>query len=410
MSYDPAPLDLPTHPAHSVGSEERLLTLMEIARSINSSLNLDEVIERVLDGAVRFSGAERGFLFLREGDQLVPWVHDHRGGPSIDVSRTVAEEVARTGRAIRRDDLAAPSAGSLSDSIVRLRLQAILCLPLVVTQDVIGVVYLDSRRPLPHQDPDLELIEALAGLAAVAIQNSRLVEDRVRAERTLAIGQMARAIVHDLRSPLTSIRALADLLHGRCVESDPARRHLVTIMAEADRLAELTGDLLRFSRQSPPPARAEARLADLIRQTIAPLRPLLERARIVVELDLDEQTIAIIDAPGLVRALHNVIANALEAMPDGGTLRLRCGLKEELAVVRVEDTGGGMSEEVRRRIFEPFFTHGKPRGTGLGLAIVRAIVEEHGGAVRVESAPGRGSAFQLELPATPTGHSTRRLH
>ena len=410
MSHDPARFDLPARPAQSAGREERLLELMEIARSINSSLNLDEVVERVLDGAVRFSGAERGFLFLRDGDQLVPWVHGHRGGPSVDVSRTVAEEVARSGRPIRRDDLAGPSAGSLTDSIVRLRLQAILCLPLVVTQDVIGVVYLDSRRPLPHQAPDLEMIEALAGLAAVAIQNSRLVEERVKAERTMAIGQMARAVVHDLRSPLTSIRALADLLHGRCSEPDPARRHLATIMAEVDRLTELTGDLLRFSRQSPPPTPLQACLADLLRQTLAPLRPLLERGRIAVELDLDERTTAIIDAPGMTRVLHNLVSNALEAMPGGGTLRLRCGVMGELAVVRVEDTGCGMPEEVRRRIFEPFFTHGKPRGTGLGLAIARAIVEEHGGTVRAESAPGRGSAFQIELPASLTSQSTRKTH
>ncbi|HZM69635.1 MAG TPA: GAF domain-containing protein, partial [Candidatus Cryosericum sp.] len=246
MSHDPSHVVLPAPTAPSASREEQLLTLMEIARSINSSLNLDEVVERILDGAVRFSGAERGFLFLRDGDSLVPWVNGHHGGPSVDVSRTVAEEVARTGRPIRRDDLAGPSAGSLTDSIVRLRLQAILCLPLAVTQDVIGVIYLDSRRPLPRQDPDLALIEALAGLAAVAIQNSRLVEERVRAERTLAIGQMARAVVHDLRSPLCSIRALAELLHQRSAEPDPARRHLTTIMAETDRLAELTGDLLRF--------------------------------------------------------------------------------------------------------------------------------------------------------------------
>lgn len=410
MPHDAAPSAIPTGPPRSAGPEERLLLLMEIARSINGSLNLDEVIERVLDGAVKFSGAERGFLFLRDGDKLVPWVSGQRGGPSVDVSRSVAEEVARTGRPIRRDDLAGPSGGSLTDSIVRLRLQAILCLPLVVTQDVIGVVYLDSRRPLPRKDPDLEPIEALAGLAAVAIQNSRLVEERVRVERTLAIGQVARAVVHDLRSPLTSIRALAELLHGRCTDSDPARRHLATIMAEADRLSELTGDLLRFSRDSPPPAHVEARPAELLRQTLAPLRPLLERARVEVELDLDDRTTAIVDAPGMARAMHNLVSNALEAMPRGGTLRLACGAQGDRVVIRVEDTGCGMSEEVRRRIFEPFFTHGKPRGTGLGLALTRAIVEQHGGTIHVESVPGRGSSFTLELPAAPAPQSTRRIH
>ena len=94
-------------------------------------------------------------------------------------------------------------------------------------------------------------------------------------------------------------RTFAELLHGRCADSDPSRRHLATIMAEADRLSELTGDLLRFSRDSPPPAHVEARPAELIRQTVAPLRPLLERAHVEVHLDLDERTTAIVDAPGL---------------------------------------------------------------------------------------------------------------
>jgi signal transduction histidine kinase len=97
-------------------------------------------------------------------------------------------------------------------------------------------------------------------------------------------------------------------------------------------------------------------------------------------------------------------------MPRGGTLRLACSAQGERVVIRVEDTGCGMSEEVRRRIFEPFFTHGKPRGTGLGLAITRAIVEQHGGSIQVESVPGRGSTFTLELPAAPAAQSTRRIH
>ena len=387
-------------PASTTGHAERLKTLMEIARAINGSIDRDEVVERVLDGAVRFSGAERGFLFLSEEGRLVPWTRGRRGAPSVDVSHSVAEEVARTGRTVHRDHLAGPTGRSVSDSIVRLRLQVILCLPLLAGPDVLGVVYLDSRRPLPHEALDLELLEALTGLAAVAIENSRLVEERVRTERTLAIGQMARAMVHDLRSPLTSIRALADLLHGRCVENDPARRHLATIMAEVDRLSDITGDLLRFARQAPPLERADARLVDILEETLRPLRPRLETARVTVELQTDGTSRAHVDAPRLVRALHNLIANSLEAMPDGGTLRLACGSRGDEVLLRVSDTGIGMPEEVRLRIFEPFFTHGKAHGTGLGLAIVRAIVEEHGGRITVQSAPGRGTSFEISLPSS----------
>ena len=378
--------------------EDRLLMLMTIARAITSSLNLNELLGRVLDGAVRFSGAERGYLFLREGDQLAPWSVGDADRSNVEVSRSVAEEVARTGRPIYKDNLGGDPGASVTASIVRLRLQAILCLPLAIRQDVIGVVYLDSRKPLPHHQPDLSLLEALAGLAAVAIQNNRLVEERVREERTLALGQMARAIVHDLRSPLASIRGLAELLHGRTAEGETSRPHLGTIISEVDRLASLTGDLLQFSKEAPPLECSEVRLADLIRSTLTPLEPRLRSARVRVDLSLDEAIRVRVDPSRMVRVLHNLIANSLEAMQGGGTLALGCNATSLGCEVTVTDTGAGMSEEVRVRLFEPFFSHGKTHGTGLGMAIVKKIIEEHRGAISIDSEPGRGTRVQLVLP------------
>jgi len=378
---------------------DRLVTLMEIARTITSSLAVEDILDRVLEGAVRFSGAQRGYLFLKEGDRLSRWRHGPSGEDDVQVSVSVLEEVAATGRPVYRDVAAGEPGQSTTDSIVRLRLQAILCLPLAVRQDVLGVVYLDSRLRLPHHRPDLPLLEALAGLAAVAIQNSHLVEERVRAERTSVIGQMARAVVHDLRSPLSSIRGLAELLRERAPQGDPARPHLTTIMAEADRLSGLTGDLLQFSREAPPLLRSTTRLADLVRQTLKPLGPRLQRGNVSVSLGLDEEARASVDAPRMLRVLHNLLANSLDAMRGGGLLDIRCGRVNGSCQLSVRDSGCGMPENVRRRVFEPFFTHGKAQGTGLGMAIVQRIVEEHGGSVRVDSAPGEGTTVTLALPA-----------
>jgi signal transduction histidine kinase len=380
--------------------EDRLVTLMEIARTITSSLALEDVLDRVLEGAVRFSGAERGYLFLKEGQRLVRWRRGPSEGDDVQVSLSVLDEVAATGKPIYRDVASGDPGQSTTDSIVRLRLQAILCLPLAVRQDTIGVVYLDSRRRLPHHSPDLPLLEALAGLASVAIQNSRLVEERLRAERTLAIGQVARAVVHDLRSPLSSIRGLAELLHERVPQEDPSRPHLATIMAEVDRLTGLTGDLLQFSREAPPLLRSPARLADLVRQTIKPLQPRLQRANVRLSLGLDEEAQASLDPARMLRALHNLIANSLDAMRGGGLLDIRCRRVNGTSEISVRDSGCGMSEDVRRRVFEPFFTHGKTQGTGLGMAIVQKIIEEHGGTIQVDSVPGQGTTVTLGLPST----------
>ena len=210
---------------------------------------------------------------------------------------------------------------------------------------------------------------------------------------------LAALVVHDLRSPLSSIRGLAELLHERAPQEDPSRPHLATIMAEADRLTGLTGDLLQFSREAPPLLRAPARLADVIRQTLKPLQPRLQRAQVDLALGLDEDARASLDSARMVRALHNLVANALDAMRGGGRLDIRCRRVNGTSEISVRDSGCGMSDEVRRRVFEPFFTHGKTHGTGLGMAIVQKIVEEHGGSVQVDSAPGRGTTVTLALPA-----------
>jgi len=378
---------------------DRLVTLVEVARTITSSLALDEVLDRVVEGAVRISGAQRGYLFLRDGESLEPWRSGREDGANIEVSRSVAEEVARTGKPVYRDGLGHETGASLTASIVRLRLQAILCLPLAVRQDVIGVVYLDSRRPLPQHQPDLPLLEALAGLAAVAIQNTRLVEDRVRTERTLVMGRMARAIVHDLRSPLSGVRGLADLVRDRAADGDPSRPHLTTIINEIDRLTVLIGDLLQFSTEAPALVRARVQLADLVRRTLEPLAPRLAAAGVRLLTELDHEARASVDEQRMLRLLHNLVANAIEAMPGGGTLTLRLSPAAGGWHLGVRDTGCGMSEEVRRRVFEPFFSHGKPNGTGLGMAIVLKIAEEHGASIRIDTAPGRGTEIGLTLPA-----------
>lgn len=224
----------------------------------------------------------------------------------------------------------------------------------------------------------------------------------VQAERVAAWREMARRLAHELKNPIFPIQVSLDTL-GRALERDPAsfphlfRASSGTIRQELQalkRIVEEFSDFARMPRPRPRPTDLNAVAA----QALALHR---DRAPTVhVESELAEGLPAVTADPDLLgRALSNLVANAFEAMPQGGTLRLRTRADGGHVEVEVEDTGPGLSEEQRTRLFAPYFTT-KRGGTGLGLAIVQGIVSDHGGRVDVRSTAGRGTTFTLSLPVS----------
>jgi PAS domain S-box-containing protein len=244
-------------------------------------------------------------------------------------------------------------------------------------------------------------------------ERRRLAEQYRQAQRMEAIGQLAGGVAHDFNNLLTIINGYSDVLLASCPADDPARPYLEEIRKAGERSAALTRQLLAFSRkQIVAPKLLD--LNDVVRDT----RRMLERLigeHIRIDCCLGEEL-------GLIRAnrgqieqlLLNLVVNARDAMPQGGTITLetsnvvlddrktgdppgfRVGQFVRLAV---SDTGVGMVDEIQRRIFEPFFTTKAPgKGTGLGLAVVHGIVQQTDGRIEVESRPGRGSTFRVYLP------------
>jgi len=242
----------------------------------------------------------------------------------------------------------------------------------------------------------------------------RLDEQLRHSQKMEAIGQLASGVAHDFNNLLVGIIGSAELLKRERV-TDEERRELADILLSAgQRAAELTRQLLTFSRHEPT-AREAVDVNELVAEVVRLLERTIDR-RVDIGVTSCAGGASILgDASELQGALLNLGLNARDAMPDGGrlTFRVRPASAHETVdprlsdplppgpylAVDVEDTGSGMSEAVRGRIFEPFFTT-KPfgRGTGLGLAAVYGIVRHHGGAIAVESAPGRGSRFTLLLP------------
>ena len=243
----------------------------------------------------------------------------------------------------------------------------------------------------------------------------RALEAQLRqAQKMEAVGQVAGGVAHDFNNLLTAILSSVDLLQLAAEDASPLREDVETIRDAARRGAELTRKLLAFSRHQPlelqslSVASAAADFTRLARRVVP--------ESVTIELRIEERDVAVsADLLAVEQILMNLVTNARDAMPGGGTILLEVGrssLDEEYTraqgwgaagdyvVVSVSDTGCGMDEATRARIFEPFFTT-KPadRGTGLGMPMVYGLMKEHGGFVHVYSEPGRGTTIRLYFPA-----------
>ncbi len=232
-------------------------------------------------------------------------------------------------------------------------------------------------------------------------------ESLIRAERLSATGKLASGVAHEFNNVLGIIRAHAQLLESDAAVDADARRMLDVIIGQTRRGAEVAAGIMALARPSPLQRRA-VDLAELTRQVLALQRKQLELENIRVELRLTDGLVSMADPGKLQQVLLNLIINARHAMlpARGGTLTVAAEAAAGMAQIHVKDTGVGMDEETRHRIFTPFFTTKGAsadnalgvRGSGLGLAVSYMIMQEHGGSIDVISAPGAGTTFTLLLP------------
>jgi two-component system cell cycle sensor histidine kinase/response regulator CckA len=244
-------------------------------------------------------------------------------------------------------------------------------------------------------------VTAQQGFIIDISERKALEEQLGQAQRLEALGLLAGGIAHDFNNLLTAISGYTGLAleHGGR-ENDLLRRDLREVRTATARAADLTRQLLAFGRRQVF-ARAVVDLNDVVREAQSLLdRVIGERVSIVTKLD--PQLLRVYADPGqLGQVLVNLALNARDAMPDGGTLTIRTSNDGINAVIAVADTGHGMDEPTRARIFEPFFsTKDVGEGTGLGLAMVHGIIRQTGGEISVDSVPGSGTVFRISLPGT----------
>jgi len=237
----------------------------------------------------------------------------------------------------------------------------------------------------------------------LADANSRLQATQaqlVQSEKLAAVGQLTAGIVHDVKNPLAVIKGLAEELREEPGLVEPVRAQLSVIRDNAARANTIVTDLLKFARQSSPEM-TELDMRQSVEAAVRLTEYLARKGNVKVVVDLPSRAaVGVYDPQQIEQVLINLIQNAVQAMPGGGTLRVNLSLAAGVMAIAIADTGIGIPPENLTRIFDPFFTT-KPEGegTGLGLSVSYGIVSRHGGKIGLESKVGQGSTFTILLPA-----------
>lgn len=420
-----------------------LASLYEVAQELAAASELPDLLESIIDKAIVLVGAERGFVALvRPGGGYYTatarrWrcgrpAEDGRGVRAVEgtdeaFSSSLVNRVMERREPILTTNIQDDGRFELTQSIIVQHIRSVLAVPLVARGELQGAIYVDTRMSVrPFGEAELRLLQAMGSQAAMAIRSARLYDDvrasntqlnqtltelretqeqLVQAERLAAMGRLAASVAHELRNPLMVMRNAVYLLdrivsEGKAADSTQTlARYLGKIDREIDRQSKIINDLLFFSRNRP------RQLGDVDLNGI--LSDTLQRVAVPESVgvccDLDE-TLPIIraDADQLQQVFVNLVTNAVQAMPDGGTLSVSTRQDGDDVVARVADTGVGISEENMARLFQPFFTT-KDKGIGLGLSVTRGLVEGHRGTIDVESQVGAGTTFTVHLPSELVG-------
>lgn len=397
-------LELERSTIESQRKMEQLHLLIEASKVVNSSIDLDHLLELILNAAAQSIDADRGTLYCLDEATNELWSKVAQGKNVIEirlpVGKGLAGYVASIGETVNiADAYKDPRFNPEIDKRSGYKTRNVLCMPMRNKDGkIVGVFQFLNKKRGAFTEEDESFIDAFSVHASIALENARLARQMVQSESLSAVGKMAGTIIHDIKNPMNTLRMYAQVIKTKTADPESGRM-ADEIIRQVDRFVTMTRDILDFARGVSEMNTSEVSLAEVMNDVLNFIQLDLSRKKVTLQRELNYVGLITMDVEKMVRVFYNLASNATDAMPDGGTLTVRSGIENGTILIEFADTGSGIPEEIRSRIMEPFFTHGKKHGTGLGLSIVRKIVEDHRGKIQIESEQGRGTTMRLLLPA-----------
>ncbi len=387
----------------------------DISRIVHASVDVEEVLELVAWKSTEMLGATGAFLRIinlktMASEQFAAYGLDDEHIAKAPISGTGFFQAFYKSKkvAITRDLSENPHIKN-APYLKERGIQTIIDIPLILREDVIGIIRVYFKKPIELSDKELDFIGAVSETCACAIDKARMIEEQktqynqlaLQTEKLSALGRMAAGIAHEINNPLAGILLFSTNMLKKTPPEGPIREGLDVIVQESQRCKSIIQDLLEFSRDKDP-TKMPAKINDIIEKALNILNNEFRLNHIAVETDLSDNLPAIpMDAHLMQQVLVNLLLNAIEAVEEKGMVTIRSVMTpdRQYQKVEIEDTGRGIPKAHAGKIFDPFFST-KKSGTGLGLAVSYGIVQKHNGQIDMSSEPGKGTRFTIAIPAS----------
>jgi two-component system NtrC family sensor kinase len=399
-------------------ARSNLQVMYRTALAVSHTLDIDDLLARILELVFEWVEADRGCIMLLDPDsrELRPKARrDRREGTpsSMAISRTILDYVLANGEGVLTSDAREDDRFSSGHSVVRTGVREAICVPMQGRYDTVGIIYVDTTSPPADlgeetqrrfTDEHLKLMIAIGHQAALAVEDTAHYSAMLQSERLAAVGQTIATLSHHIKNILQGIRGGSYLVEMGLENEDLGvlEKGWDIVRRNQNKISSLVMDMLSFSKERRPDLVA-ADLAPLITDVVETVQQRAEESGATIrwEPPADLPTCRF-DPEGISRAVLNVVTNALDAVEDrpDAVVTITAAVDADARLVRiaVADTGAGMPPETLTDIFTLFVSTKGSRGTGLGLTVSRKILREHGGDIRAESTEGSGSTFTLEFP------------
>jgi predicted ATPase/C4-dicarboxylate-specific signal transduction histidine kinase len=402
--------------------------LIKSALALSAEVDLNRLMQKIMSVVLESSGAQHGYLLIKEANELLVAAECHVGKKHIinrrrlsldhshgGISRAIVNYALRTRKRVLLHDAMAEGEFQNAPEVQTLKLRSVLCLPVIKQNELIGLLYLENRlSPGVFTAEKTDMTELLTAQAAISLENARLLEQTRQAytklqenqehmlqmEKLSALGTLVGGVAHEINNPLMGVMNFVEFAADRSSD-EKSKKILDQALQQIHRIKKIVSNMLVFVHNRSTPS-GNCQMAEVIRQSLLLLEGELRKNNVEVEVDVSDHLPDIrCSADSLQQILVNLILNARDALADSQQPQIKIIVRpiEKMLELNVADNGLGIPQDMQSKIFDPFFTTKPPgKGTGLGLSVIRRLVQDIGGTIQVESLPGHGCCMRLRFP------------